>query len=79
MAAEKTFRAPQIIPPIFTHSKKGCAMFKRFFLYRYCFEEEIEKIDEEIKDNLTVKKTFCGEKKFYVYADSEMKLTPEQE
>ena len=53
-------------------------MFKRFFLYRYCFKEEVE-IDEEIKDYLTVKKTFCGEKNFYVYTESEMELTHEQE
>ena len=78
MTTEKTFRAPQIIPPLFAHSKKGCAMFKRFFLYRYCFKQEVE-IDEEIKDYLTVKKTFCGEKNFYVYMDSEMELTPKQE
>ena len=77
MTTEKTFRSPQIIPSIFAHSTKGCAMFHRFFLNRNCFKEEVE-IDEKIEDYLTVKKNLV-EKKNFVYTVSEMELTPEQE
>ena len=73
---ERTFTALQIIPPIFSRSIKGCAMFKRFFLYRYCFEEEIE-IDDENENYVAVKQVVGG-KHFWVYTDSEIKLNDPQ-
>ena len=76
MTTEKTFVAPQIIPPIFSRTLKGCSMFPRFFLNRVCFKDEIE-IDAE--DYLMVEKTEVNEKKFFVYTNSAMELTSEQE